>query len=124
MRSRVPGLMEAGAVESTGRGRGVRYHLSRALYASLGKKGIYTRRRGLDHETNKALLMKHLLDNPGVGAPKSELCQVLPALSLRSVDRLMEELRKDGFAERLGESRGSRWHALRSYLPTSREDGR
>jgi ATP-dependent DNA helicase RecG len=45
MRSRVPGLIEAGAIESTGRGRGVRYHLSRALYAALGKKGVYSNSR-------------------------------------------------------------------------------
>lgn len=116
MRSRVPGLMEAGAIESTGRGRGVRYLLSRALYASLGKKGVYTRRRGLDHETNKALLMKHLLDNRSVGAPISELCQVLPALSESSISRILEELRSDGFVQLRGARRGARWHALRSYL--------
>ena len=45
MRARIAGLAEAGAVESVGRGRGVRYLLSRELYASLGKKGEYTRTR-------------------------------------------------------------------------------
>lgn len=84
MRSRLPGLIQMGAVETIGRGSGVRWMLSRNLYAMLGAKGTYTRRRGLDHETNKALLEKHLRDSGSEGAPLAELCQVLPALSERS----------------------------------------
>lgn len=119
MRARIPGLIDAGAVESLGRGRGVRYHVSRTLYASLGRKGTYTRRRGLDRETNKALLMRHLFDNTDFGAPKSELCQVLPALSARSIHRLMLELRADGYVEIRGERRWARWHAVKPYVTAS-----
>ena len=108
-RSRLPGLIEAGAVESQGRGRGTRYHLSRSLYASLGKRGSYTRQRGLDHETNKALLERHLRDSSEVGAPLADLCQVLPALSRRSVQRLLGELRAEGKATIKGERKGARW---------------
>ena len=105
---RLPGLMEAGAVESMGRGRGVRYLLSRSFQASIGKKGAYTRTRGLDHETNKALLEKHLRENPK-GAPLSELCQVLPALSESSIQRLLNELRQEGRASLRGQRRWARW---------------
>ena len=35
LRERLPGLVEAGAIESQGRGRGVRYLLSRSLHATL-----------------------------------------------------------------------------------------
>ena len=108
-RSRLPGLIEAGAVESQGRGRGTRYHLSRNLYASLGKPGAYTRKRGLDHETNKALLERHLADAGIAGAPMADLVQVLPALSRAHVKRLLDELRAEGRARLMGEKRGSRW---------------
>jgi ATP-dependent DNA helicase RecG len=109
IRSRLPGLIEAGAVESQGRGRGTRYHLSRGLYASLGKRGSYTRQRGLDHETNKALLEKHLQDSGEAGAPLADLCQVLPALSRASVQRLLGELREHGKAHLEGQRRWGRW---------------
>lgn len=123
LRERLPGLVEAGAIESQGRGRGVRYLLSRSLHATLGKKGTYTRKRGLDHETNKALLMKHLSDNQEEGAPKAELRQVLPALSDRSLHRLIEELRTDGFAELRGNRRTARWFALKPFKPTLKPSG-
>ena len=44
MRDRIPGLVEAGAVEQRGRGRGRQYLLSRCLYASLGRAGAYIRK--------------------------------------------------------------------------------
>ena len=109
LRARLPGLIDAGVVESQGRGRGVRHHLSRALHASLGKSGAYTRRRGLDHETNKALLLAHLRGNPETGAPLSELCQVLPAQSTSSVQRLLRELRSEGRVILRGSRKGARW---------------
>ena len=109
MRGRLPGLIDVGAVECLGRGRGVRYLLSRGLYASLGEKGTYTRRRGLDRETNKALLEKHLRENAAQGAPLSELCQVLPSLSESGVQRLLGELRDEGRAVLQGARRWARW---------------
>lgn len=113
MRARIPGLIEAGALEGQGRGRGVRHHLSRGLYAAIGQRGVYTRRKGLDHETNKALLMQHLAGNPDEGAPLSELCQVLPAQSSSSVQRLLRELRVEGRVTLRGSRRGARWYPAR-----------
>jgi ATP-dependent DNA helicase RecG len=109
MRSRLPGLLETGAIESQGRGRGVRYLLSRGLHAALGKQGTYTRKRGLDHETNKALLETHLRLSPDNGAPLAELCQVLPAQSTSSVQRLLRELRDENRATLRGSRKSARW---------------
>jgi ATP-dependent DNA helicase RecG len=109
MRARIPGLVEIGAVESVGKGRGVRHLLSRGLYASLGKSGSYTQRRGLDHETNKALLVAHLSASAVAGAPLSELCQVLPAQSTSAVRRLLRELRSEGRATLRGLRKAARW---------------
>jgi ATP-dependent DNA helicase RecG len=60
LKDRLPVLRTREVVEITGRGRGTRYILSRRLSAFIGRKGAYTRKRGLDRETNKALLMRHL----------------------------------------------------------------
>lgn len=87
----------------------MRYLLSRSLHATLGKKGIYTRKRGLDHETNKALLMKHLSDNQEEGAPMAELVQVLPALSRAHIKRLLQELAASGLVRVRGITRSARW---------------
>ena len=109
-RSRLPGLIEAGAVESQGRGHNARYLLSRGLYAALGKKGVYTRKRGLDHHTNKELLCKHIRENDGEGSPLEELRQVLPALSGKQIQVLLQQLREEGRVQVSGTRRWARWH--------------
>lgn len=109
MRARLPALIDAGVVETQGRGRGVRHHLSRALYEAIGRRGVYTRRKGLDHETNKALLLKHLAESAGSGAPMAELLQVLPALSRAHVKRLLRELSDEGRVRMSGVTRSARW---------------
>ena len=114
MRDRIPRLVEAGAVEQRGRGRGRQYLLSRSLYASLGRAGAYTRKRGLDRETNKALLMQHLTDSSAEGAPIRDLLQVLPALSRNQVKRLLKELAVEGRAQVIGVTRAGRWFAVGS----------
>lgn len=58
LRSRLRHLQQSGVFESVGRGRGMRYLLSRRFYAALGQKGAYTRRKGFDRQANKELLIK------------------------------------------------------------------
>lgn len=110
LKDRLPDLIAAGAVESMGRGRGTRYILSEALYASLGTKGAHTRQRGLDRETNKALLLKHLGRDTVHGAPLAELRQVLPSLPESAVQDLLQELRQEGRLLLSGSRRWARWH--------------
>lgn len=112
LKARVPGLVELGAIESVGRGRGTRYILSQSLYSELGAQGVHTRKRGLDHETNKALIEKHLRKQGTVGAPISELRQVLPALSDSGIKRLLSEMKKEGRVKVESRKRWSRWHAI------------
>ena len=95
LRGRLPALIELGIVETIGRGKGTRYLLSRGLFSALGQKGTYTRRKGLDDQTNKELLVRHLRESKG-GTPFSELHQVLPSLSDRRVKALLAELRSEG----------------------------
>ncbi|HVN70632.1 MAG TPA: ATP-binding protein, partial [Desulfomonilia bacterium] len=109
LKARLPGLIDAGAVESVGRGKGTRYLLCQRLYSALGAKGVYTRKRGLDRETNKALLEKHLRTQGNEGSPLSELRQVLPSESESSVQRLLNELREEGRVNLQGKRRWARW---------------
>jgi ATP-dependent DNA helicase RecG len=105
----LPGLIAAGAVESIGRGRGARYILARGLYAALGGKGVYTRKKGLDRGTNKALLLKHIEDNAAAGAKMEEFLQVLPALPRSQIQVLLRELRRDGAIHTVGATKAARW---------------
>ncbi len=112
LRARMPGLVEVGAVEVVGRGKSARYLLSRSLSKAIGELGTHTRRVGLDHETNKALLLKHLDLQGEEGAPMSELRQVLPAQSSRTLLRLLHELQADGKVVLRGVRRHARWHVV------------
>ncbi len=109
-RDRLAILRDRGIVEVTGHGRGTRYILSRRLYGFIGKKGVYTRKRGLDRETNKALLMKHL-ENFGRASIK-EFEEALPGLSRGQVHSLLRMLRGEGKIRRVGQKRGSSWERV------------
>lgn len=114
LKPRLKPLLELGAIERVGRGRGVRYILSRKLYSYLGRSGTYTRQRGLDRETNKALLLTHIQRCGERGAPLGELLQVLPGLSRDQVRTLLRELRAEGHVRVEGVRRAGRWYpALR-----------
>ncbi len=110
LQSRVNHLLEQGIIERVGRGRGVRLMLSRRFYRYIGKVGTYTRKRGLDRETNKALLLKHIRDNRKSGSQLKELVQVLPSLSYVQVQKLLQELRIKGQIHKVGNTSAARWY--------------
>lgn len=107
VRHRLPGLVTLGAVEHLGRSRLV---LSRSFYMFSGKAGEYTRRAGLDRETQKELLLKHIAGNVPAGAPFEELSQVLPQASRNELKVLLRELKAAGRAHARGATRAARWH--------------
>ena len=104
-------LLDHGLLERVGRGRGTRYLLSRRFYRAIGRAGAYTRRRGLDRETNKTLLVKHVESTGAAGAVLAELQQVLPGLSRAQVQGLLRELRDGGRIRVEGRRRWARWFA-------------
>lgn len=75
LRQNLKRLENLGLVEHIGRNR---YVLVRSLYAAVGKSGVHTRIVGLDRETNKELLLKHIRESGEYGTPFKELQQVLP----------------------------------------------
>ena len=114
LQSRVDHLLEQGIIERVGRGRGVRLMLSRSFYRYIGKAGTYTRKRGLDRETNKALLLKHIRDNRKEGSPLKELVQVLPSLSYVQVQKLLQNLRIEGQIHKVGNTSAACWYPGKS----------
>lgn len=110
LKPRLLGLAEAEILEKVGKGRGTRFILSRRFYQFLGKPGLYTRRRGLDRDTNKELLWKHLSVFQEAGCQMRELMQVLPQLSREEVKTLLNELRQEGRAHLVGRTKGGRWY--------------
>jgi len=84
--------------------------LSQQFYRRLGKAGVYTRKRGLDRETNKALLLKPIQDNGKEGSQLQELRQVLPALSRDQVQTLLRELKAAGLIHNTERTRAARWY--------------
>jgi len=113
LQPRLRRLADIGVVETVGRGRGTRYLLAQRFYATSGEEALYTRRKGLDREQSKALLLKHLQAAFPEGCAMEELNQVVPALSRESVRRLLHELRREGKVRLEERRRWSRWFAVK-----------
>ena len=109
LKIRTQRLVEVGAIESVGHGRGTHYILSRALYSALGQRGVHTRKRGLDDNTNKALILEHLKRCSNIGAGLMEIRQINPALSEDKMQRLLKEMREDMHIAMRGQRRWARY---------------
>lgn len=115
LQSRLRNLIDLGVIESIGRGKGTRYMLSRRYYATIQRKGTYTRRRGLDRETNKQLLLKHIKDNAQEGSRMDDFRQVLPGHSRSQIQVLLRELKKNAKVFSVGRTRSALWYPLNPH---------
>ena len=106
LRPRLKHLTEMGIVEHIGRNR---YVLSRSLYKAAGKAGVHTRIVGLDRETNKELLLKHMRKKGAEGTQFKEFQQVLPGHNRGQIQSLLRELHKEGRAYHIGNTSAARW---------------
>ena len=106
LRSRTKRLVDMGIIEHTGRDK---YFLARSFYEVTGKSGVHTRLVGLDRDTNKELITKHIRKNGANGTPLKELQQVLPSHSRRQVQTLINELRADQRIYVKGNTSAARW---------------
>ena len=110
LHARLNHLVELGVIERMGRGKGTRQLLSRRFYAMAEKKGVYTRKKGLDRETNKHLLLKHIQDNAAEGSRMRDLRQVLPNHSRGQIQVLLRELRQEGRVVVRGRTKAALWY--------------
>ena len=115
-KDRLKHLTEMGLVEHIGRNK---YVLARSLYTAAGKRGVHTRVVGLDRDTNKALLYKHIRDSKESGTPFKELQQVLPSLSRGQIQVLLRELRKENRIHVIGTTSAARWFS--DSIPTGND---
>lgn len=86
-------LKSLGIVEVVGRGKGTKYILSRKYYEYINKKGVYTRKRGLDSLERKELILKHLRDNKKVKF--DDFRQIFPNLTRYQIHYLLKSLKKE-----------------------------
>lgn len=108
---RLQGLKATGVIESVGRGRGTRYILSKRFYDFTGKRGLYTRRRGLDKEQNKTILLQHL-EHYGKGTIK-DFEDALSSLKSRSkIQKMLAELAKEGKVRHVGPKKSGYWEKV------------
>jgi ATP-dependent DNA helicase RecG len=106
-KARIDRLIELGTIERAGRGK---LMLSRRFYSFIGKKGAYTRKKGLDRETNKTLLLNHIEAHGADGSPLQDLLDVLPSMTRGQIRTLLAELRSEKKAHHQGDKRGARWY--------------
>ena len=99
-------LADRGIIERIGNKR---YIPSRKYYATKGEAGIHTRKKGLDKETNKSLLLKHIREQGDNGGRMAEFMQVLPMLTRTQIQRLISELKKEGKIINRGKNRMTIW---------------
>lgn len=102
-------LVELGIVEIVGRGKGARYLLSRRFHAAIRKRGTYTRKKGLDRETNKQLLLTHIKDNKRDGSRMDDFRQILPGFSRGQIHALLRELKREGKVRVEGRTKAALW---------------
>jgi ATP-dependent DNA helicase RecG len=95
-----------GAIERSGR----KVLLSRRYFELAGRAGVHTRKQGLDRDTNKALLLKHIESVSSEGARFDEFTQVLPHLLPSQIKVLLRELKAAGRARVEGQRKSARWY--------------
>jgi ATP-dependent DNA helicase RecG len=108
MRGRLKALVDLGVVEHIGRNK---YVLARSFYEVTGKAGKRTRIVGLDRDTNKELLFKHIKECGTTGAQLKEFQQVLPGQSRSQIQVYIRELKAEGRIFVVGKTSNARWFA-------------
>ena len=107
-------LIKLGLVERVGKGRAGKLILSRGMYRVLGEPGTYTRYAGLDKETNKQLIVKHIKTCGKRGAALKEFRQVLPQLTDPQIRHLVYDLRAETKIELEGWAKNARWFLVKN----------
>lgn len=106
LRDRLPRLLDMAIIERISRNR---FILGKQYYRIAGKTGVYTRKKGLDRETCKALILKHVTDNRHAGSKLGQFFDVLPGRSRGELQSLLRELRNEGKIRLVGATSSSFW---------------
>jgi ATP-dependent DNA helicase RecG len=107
LKTRIPALLEHGIIEKV---KGGRHILSRSLYSFLGKRGQYTRQRGLKREKLRALIHQHIEEFKLSGTKLDDLRQALPELPRGQIQVLLRGLAKEKAVHLHGVTRAGLWY--------------
>lgn len=103
---RVAYLVGRGIIDSTGRGRGVRYILGPISGDAKSPETLLSGNAKI-----RESLSGHLANRMQAGCSFSELQSLVPKLSRRTLLRLLQDLRAAGRVHLVGAGRGARWFA-------------
>lgn len=87
-------FIQLGLIESTGKGRGTKYILSRYYYETLGQSGKHTRLKGLKREHIKELILKHIKE--GKQCNVKTLSEGFPEYTSKDFSNMLQELKREG----------------------------
>lgn len=107
LKARTKRLVDLGILEHVGRNK---FLVARQYYKSIGKVGEFTRLQGLDDDTNRELLKKHMRNAGNPGIQLSSFQQVLPAQDIRHIQWLLKSMIPTGELRIEGKTRGARWY--------------
>lgn len=110
-------FVNLGIVEKTGRGRGVRYILSRRYYEHTNSKGKYARIVGLPREVRRSIIVEYLKKNHMV--KNAELQDAMPDVTPGEISSILKGMRRDGIIEYVGKS--PRWGYWRLTNPAKND---
>lgn len=100
-------LVERGLLEARGERKGRTYHLSAALYRSLGGGADYVRTRGFDRIQQEQMVMTYVNEHGSISrGDAAELCHLSPDQATRLLTRLRDESR----LVMTGKRRTARYH--------------
>lgn len=97
---KIKNLLEIGVVEKNFQGN---FILSKKYYSYADQKGEYTRRKGLDKNTNKELIIKHL-EHYKKGY-MADFLEVLKDIPRATINRYLSELKNEGRIDLVGNPR-------------------
>lgn len=101
-------FLKLGIIEKVGRKRGTRYILSRQYYEHIGKLGLHTKLMGTSRDQKKVLILNHLNRHK---KGTSEDFQLATESSQAYVNKLLQELKKEGKVTHIGFRRSGYWVA-------------
>ncbi|MFW5720610.1 MAG: RNA-binding domain-containing protein [Candidatus Dojkabacteria bacterium] len=94
-KKRLERFLTSTIVEKTGKGTGTKYFLSRKYYEQAGKKGEYTRKKGLHNDTRLELLRSFFHDN--AFGTMDDLRDVFDGtLDRKQIQYLLKQLKEKG----------------------------
>lgn len=100
-------FLSVGVIEKLGHGRGAQYILAQKYYAHKNELGVHTKLSGLERDTYKELIMKHIKEKKRGTAGQFQ--QAFKDLKPMDISNLLRELKKEGKIVRRGPKNTGFW---------------